>query len=125
LTFDPSEYCCSSVTGEPFPLPVKTRYAPYPPAARAVRATGEVTVDLKIKPDGTVEAATATGGHPLLRASARKAAQDSIFEMGPEGISREATLTYVFVEASSEESMFTRYSNPYRIVIIPESVQIN
>ena len=125
LTLDPSKFCCSSPTGGSFPLPVKISPALFPPAAIAIRATGEVTVDVNIKQDGTVEAAVATSGHPLLRGSARKAALESLFEAGPEGTSREATLTYVFVHESSEKPGISRYSNPYRYIISPTPSQLN
>jgi TonB family protein len=51
----------------------------YPPAARAVRASGAVNVQVTIDEKGTVVAASAVSGHPLLRASAVQAAQASKF----------------------------------------------
>ena len=47
---------------------------PYPPAARAVRASGAVSIQVLIIEDGTVFSASAVSGHPLLRAAARQAA---------------------------------------------------
>jgi TonB family protein len=47
---------------------------PYPPAARAVRASGAVTIQVLIIEDGSVFSAAATSGHPLLRSAARTAA---------------------------------------------------
>lgn len=47
---------------------------PYPPAARAVRASGAVTIQVLIIEDGTVFSAAAVSGHPLLRSAARIAA---------------------------------------------------
>ena len=41
----------------------------YPPAAKAVRASGKVIVEILVATDGTVECARAISGHPLLRAS--------------------------------------------------------
>lgn len=51
----------------------------YPPAARAVRASGAVNVQVLIDENGDVISASAVSGHPLLRASAVKAAKDSTF----------------------------------------------
>lgn len=51
----------------------------YPAAARAVRAEGVVNVQVTIDEQGTVISAAAVSGHPLLRAAAVKAAQESIF----------------------------------------------
>ena len=47
---------------------------PYPPAARAVRASGAVTIQVLIDEDGKIFSASAVSGHPLLRAAARQAA---------------------------------------------------
>jgi TonB family protein len=52
---------------------------PYPPAARAVRATGAVTVQVTIDENGTVISASAVSGHPLLRAAAEAAARNAKF----------------------------------------------
>ena len=51
----------------------------YPPAARAVRASGAVNVQVTIDEKGNVVAASAVSGHPLLRASAVQAARSSKF----------------------------------------------
>lgn len=47
---------------------------PYPPAARAVRASGAVSIQVLITEEGDVFSASAVSGHPLLRAAARQAA---------------------------------------------------
>lgn len=52
---------------------------PYPPAARAVRASGTVNVRVLIDEDGNVILANAVSGHPLLRQSAESAARASKF----------------------------------------------
>ncbi len=51
----------------------------YPAAARAVRASGEVKVQVTINESGNVITANAVSGHPLLRASAVQAARASKF----------------------------------------------
>lgn len=51
----------------------------YPPAAKAVNASGAVNVQVTIGEDGSVIAATAVSGHPLLRAAAVEAATASKF----------------------------------------------
>ena len=51
----------------------------YPTAARAVRASGMVNVEVLIDEDGNVVSASAISGHPLLRASAEQAARASKF----------------------------------------------
>ena len=52
---------------------------PYPPAARAVNASGAVNVQVTIDESGNVISAAATGGHPLLRDAAVRAARSSKF----------------------------------------------
>lgn len=51
----------------------------YPAAARAIKASGSVQVQVVIDTNGTVLTAEPKSGHPLLRASARHAACDSSF----------------------------------------------
>lgn len=51
----------------------------YPPAARAVRAGGTVSVQLTIDEDGNVATAEAIAGHPLLRNAAVTAARGAKF----------------------------------------------
>ena len=52
---------------------------PYPPAAKAVRASGAVNVQVVIDEGGNVISASAVSGHPLLRAAAVEAARASKF----------------------------------------------
>ncbi|HEY0429373.1 MAG TPA: energy transducer TonB [Pyrinomonadaceae bacterium] len=51
----------------------------YPKAARAVKASGAVNVQVTIDEEGSVISATAVSGHPLLRMAAEKAARESKF----------------------------------------------
>lgn len=52
---------------------------PYPPAARAVRASGQVNVQVTIDESGNVISASAVSGHPLLKQAAESAARSSKF----------------------------------------------
>ncbi len=51
----------------------------YPPAAKAVRASGAVNIHVRINEDGKVIAARAVSGHPLLQQAAEKAALQAKF----------------------------------------------
>lgn len=51
----------------------------YPAAARAVRASGSVSIQVLIDTDGTVFTAVAVSGHPLLRSAAKIAACNAVF----------------------------------------------
>jgi hypothetical protein len=63
------------LTGSAMSLPKP----PYPPAARAVRATGSVKIEVLIDVDGTVFSAEGVTGHPLLIGAARTAACKATF----------------------------------------------
>jgi protein TonB len=52
----------------------------YPAAARAVRASGAVNVQVTVDENGDVISANAVSGHPLLRASAVAAARNAKFK---------------------------------------------
>lgn len=119
LTVDPSRVCCNQSTGVPFPKPLSLPKPPFPPAARAVRATGEVIVNVSIDRDGNVISATALSGHPLLKAASVSAAKRSKFEPAENGNERDARLVYVFIVDDTENKTLVRYSNQYRVIIIP------
>ena len=73
---------------------------PYPPAARAVRASGVVSIQVLIDENGEVFTAQAVSGHPLLRAASTTAACGSRFsptrlEGNPVKVS--GIITYNFV----------------------------
>ncbi|HJS52368.1 MAG TPA: TonB family protein [Pyrinomonadaceae bacterium] len=73
---------------------------PYPPAAKAVRASGAVTVQVLIDEDGNVVSATAVSGHPLLRAAAVAAARGARFtptSLGGQRVKVSGVITYNFV----------------------------
>ena len=63
------------LNGKAIDLPKPT----YPAAARAVRATGAVNVQVTVDEKGDVVSAEAVSGHPLLRASATMAARKAKF----------------------------------------------
>ncbi|HMO80608.1 MAG TPA: energy transducer TonB [Pyrinomonadaceae bacterium] len=116
LMFDPSTTCCSDIDGKPYPKPTSLPKPPFPPAARAVRASGEVAVEVVLATDGSVETASAISGHPLLRRAAEAAAMRALFENSGKITSKRLLLVYVFL-LSDPEPERQRYSNPYRIEV--------
>ncbi|MEO8574749.1 MAG: TonB family protein [Pyrinomonadaceae bacterium] len=73
---------------------------PYPPAARAVRAAGAVTVQVLIDESGNVVSASAVSGHPLLRAAAVAAARGARFsptQLSGQPVKVSGVITYNFV----------------------------
>ncbi|HEX7331191.1 MAG TPA: energy transducer TonB [Pyrinomonadaceae bacterium] len=72
----------------------------YPPLARAARASGQVVVQLIVDVDGTVMAAAAVSGHPLLYGVSVEAAKNSRFEptkLDGKPVKVTGVITYNFV----------------------------
>lgn len=72
----------------------------YPPAARAVRASGSVSVQVLISESGSVISANAVSGHPLLRAAAEGAARGARFSptlLSGQPVKVSGVITYNFV----------------------------
>jgi len=73
---------------------------PYPPVARAVRASGPVAVQVLIDEDGRVISANAVSGHPLLRGAAEQAARGARFSptlLSGQPVKVSGVITYNFV----------------------------
>jgi len=73
---------------------------PYPPAARAARASGPVAVQVLIDEDGRVVSASAVSGHPLLRSAAEAAARGARFSptmLSGQRVKVSGVITYNFV----------------------------
>jgi protein TonB len=73
---------------------------PYPPAARAVRAAGAVSVQVLIDESGRVVSASAASGHPLLQAAAVAAARGARFSptlLSGQPVKVSGIITYNFV----------------------------
>lgn len=73
---------------------------PYPPVARAARASGTVTVQVTVDETGSVVSAEAVSGHPLLRAAAEAAAKQAKFSptlLAGKPVRVKGVLTYNFV----------------------------
>lgn len=82
----------------PVGIPIPKPY--YPPAARAVAASGRVIVRVLIEIDGTVFSAEPLTGHPLLQAAARDAACNTKFMptfLSGQPVRVTGTITYNFV----------------------------
>lgn len=73
---------------------------PYPAAARAVRASGAVNVQVTINESGAVVSASAVSGHPLLRQAAEQAARSARFAptlLSGQPVSVTGVIVYNFV----------------------------
>ena len=72
----------------------------YPPAARAVRASGAVNVQVTIDEQGKIISASAVSGHPLLRQAAEQAARAAEFlptTLGGQPVQITGVIVYNFV----------------------------
>lgn len=73
---------------------------PYPAAARAVRASGAVNVQVKIDERGNVVSASAVSGHPLLQQAAVAAARQAKFAptlLSGQAVSVTGVIVYNFI----------------------------
>ena len=78
---------------------------PYPPLARAARASGKVVVEVVVDERGRVTAATTKSGHPLLRAAAESAARQARFSptrLSGKAVKVRGTLTYNFTAPAAQ-----------------------
>jgi protein TonB len=74
---------------------------PYPAAARAVRASGAVSVQVLIDETGRVVSASAVSGHPLLRQAAEQAARSARFsptQLSGQAVKVSGIITYNFTQ---------------------------
>ncbi len=121
---DASKVCCSDAAGRLFAKPTSLPKPAYPPAAHAVRASGEVIVGLKLDAEGKVLSASALNGHPLLRRAAEAAAKGARFESPSKdgsSIGQEIRLTYLFIlDDEKGRDGILKYTNPYRIDVIAD-----
>ncbi len=72
----------------------------YPPAARAVKASGAVNVQVLVDENGNVTQARAVSGHPLLRSSAVRAARSAKFrptQLSGQAVKVTGIIVYNFV----------------------------
>lgn len=87
---------CFSTVGQN-ELRVNKQVGPtYPPAARAVRASGDVGVGVRINSTGKVIEATAFRGHPLLKAACESAARQWLFSAADDESARTLLLSFFF-----------------------------
>ena len=74
---------------------------PYPPAARAAHASGQVAVQITVDESGNVISAAAVSGHPLLRSAAVAAAREAKFSptlLAGKPVKVTGTVIYNFAE---------------------------
>ena len=73
---------------------------PYPPAAKAVKASGTVVVQVLVDEQGNVVSANAVSGHPLLKAAAVSAARSAKFSptlLSGKPVKVSGVITYNFI----------------------------
>lgn len=112
-------------SGSEYPKIIKSDMPKYPPAARAVRAYGNVVILVKIDSEGQVVSENVITGHPLLRGVSLRALRKWVFERSASSSGREATITFVYLLSDAEKPGVKRYNNPYRPIIIPPPVTIH
>ena len=92
-----AQHASKSPTPSPSPEIVSSPAPPYPPAAVAALASGEVKVDVVIDKDGVVTRARAASGHPLLRPASEASARYWRFAPTPgETAERTAQISFAY-----------------------------
>jgi TonB family protein len=106
----------------------------YPPAAKAVNASGAVNVQITIDENGDVSEAVAVSGHPLLRSAAVDAAKASKFAptlLSGQPVKVTGVVVYNFVAgmnleqigfALGEAAASSRFSDNYRLAQIESAL---
>ena len=89
---------------------------PFPAAAKAVRASGEVVIFVKIDKDGKVISSQAVSGHPLFRRVSELAAKDWLFSADENELEREGKIVFAFVDGG-KENIFNKFIKPNRLEI--------
>lgn len=86
----------------------------YPAAARAVNASGTVSVQVTIDEEGNVTATSAVSGHPLLRQAAVEAARGATFKptfLSGHPVKVSGILVYNFTGSSSSSNGVENWTN--------------
>lgn len=118
FTIEPKDYT------QDFPKIIKSVTPVYPSQARAVRAIGEVVVEVKIDKEGKVTSAKVERGHPLLKSISETTAKQFLFESSEKSDERIAKITFIFLPYAEEKQNVKRFSDLYRIVINAKYPQI-
>jgi hypothetical protein len=124
LIVETNQICCTPTSdGKPTEI-VKYVFPPYPPAAKAVRASGEVIVAVKIDKDGNVISAKAESGHALLKTASELASKQFLFTKDEKSIEREGKIIFIFI-ADYKKKPLSIFRKPNYIIIFPEIPQID
>jgi beta-N-acetylhexosaminidase len=107
-----------------YPKAISLPRPPYPPAARAVGAKGDVVVEVKIDANGQVTSSQALSGHPLLRKAAEVIAKDARFEVNAEKQPPYVILIYRFLNTGEPEQVCCM-SYPYVISIVGKPLTVD
>lgn len=76
--------------------PAQLSLPKYPALARAARVSGDVKLELQLRPDGTVSSVRVLSGHPLLAPAAVESAKASRFTCDSCALPTTYILTYTF-----------------------------
>lgn len=123
LIIEFEKFCCNPMSNGNITEVVKYVAPPYPAAARAVRAFGEVVVAVKIDKEGKVISAQAEFGHPLLRAASEVAARQWLFSGDENKVEREGKIVFAFVLFAKKGAII--FIKPNRLEIFPEPFTIS
>ena len=122
LVVETNQICCSPTSDGKETEIIKYVFPPYPPAAKAVRASGEVVVAVKIDKDGNVTSAKAKIGHALLKAISEVAAKQFLFSKDENTPEREGQIIFAF--RTIETSRPNNFRKPNRLEVFSDDWKI-
>ena len=106
--------------------PIALPKPPFPLAAHAVRAFGDVVVEIQLDSAGLVTSVRSVSGHPLLRNGSETAAKGSRFEAPSDGKAQKLILIYRYKEAGSiAEACCESYPYIVTVTLVAESAIVN
>ncbi len=123
LIVETNQTCCTPTSDGKQTEIVKYVFPPYPPAAKVVRASGEVIVAVKIGKDGNVISAKTEIGHPLLRTTSEVAAKQFIFTKDENISERHAKIIFAF--RTIEKNIPNNFRKPNRLEIFSGISQVD
>lgn len=122
LIVETNQTCCSPTSdGKPTKI-IKYVFPSYPPAAKAIRASGEVIVAVKIDKDGSVTSAKAEIGHVLLKAMSEATAKQFLFSKDENKLEREGEIIFAFRTIYTNRS--NNFRKPNRLEVFSDDSQI-
>lgn len=114
----------SAFAQEGKPKVIKYVALKYPAAAKAIRASGTVDVNVKISKEGKVVLAEAVSGHQLLRKTAENASKEWLFSSDSTTEERQVKITFLLRIGDKNKRDKVKFKKPYTLEVVAGRVRI-